>query len=170
LKITEYTKLSEYYKEAVYKKYMDHNGDPELALSFVNQFLRDYPFYPEALLFKARMLMALSREEEALVCLEACEMFGKWGIVHIYDKAEVLFRLGRKTEATKLIKSYLEASLRDVTEGIENFLLGIDFDLDEMNVVRDMIKKEMIQYLSNKSDSLDFKKIIQVLKNHQILS
>lgn len=170
MELSEYVKISESFKEDVYLKYMNHYGDPEMALSFVDQFLKDYPFYPEALLFKARMLIALSREKEALAWLEACEKFERWGVVYKYDKAEVIYRLGQKSEAVSLIKLQVETSVRDILEGIENFLLGIDFDLDGMNHIRDMMKREIILYLSKESDSLDFKNIIQILKNHQILS
>jgi hypothetical protein len=141
-----------------------------MALSFVNEFLDDYPFYPEALLFKARMLIALGRDKEALIWLETCEMFERWGITYSYDKAEVLFRIGKKIEATRLIRSEIEISLRNILEGIENFLLGADFDLEEMNVIRDKIKREIVLYLSNKKQSLDFKSIIQILRNHKVLS
>jgi hypothetical protein len=141
-----------------------------MALSFVNEFLDDYLFYPEALLFKARMLIALGRDKEALIWLETCEMFERWGITYSYDKAEVLFRIGKKIEATRLIRSEIEISLRNILEGIENFLLGADFDLEEMNVIRDKIKREIVLYLSNKKQSLDFKSIIQILRNHKVLS
>jgi hypothetical protein len=141
-----------------------------MALSFVNEFLDDYPFYPEALLFKARMLIALGRDKEALIWLETCEMFERWGITYSYDKAEVLFRIGKKIEATRLIRSEIEISLRNILEGIENFLLGADFDLEEMNVIRDKIKREIVLYLSNKKQSLNFKSIIQILRNHKVLS
>jgi tetratricopeptide (TPR) repeat protein len=170
MKISEYEKLPDSFKESVYKKYMDHNGNPEIALSFVNEFLNDYPLYPEALLFKARMLIALGRDKDALICLKTCEIFDRWRIACAYDKAEVLFRIGKKSEAIRLVRSEIETSLRNVLEGIENFLLGVDFDLEGMNVTRDMIKREIALYLSNKKKSLDFKNVNQMLRNHQVLS
>lgn len=169
MKISEYAKLPDYFKDSVYKKYMDHNGDPEIALSFVNEFLNDHPFYPEALLFKARMLIAVGRDKEALICLKTCETFDRWRIPYTYDEAEVLFRIGKKSEAIRLVRSEIETSLRNVLEGIETFLLGVDFDVEGMNVIRDMIKREIALYLSNKKKFLDFRNINQILKDHQVL-
>jgi hypothetical protein len=58
-------------------------------------------------------------------------------------------------------------SLRDVLEGIDNFLISIEFNSKTIKPIQRMIKKEIIKSLSNKDHVLDFKKLKQVLMEHK---
>lgn len=161
--------ISDRFKEDVYEKYIAHNGNVKYGLTVVDAFLKIYPYYPEALLFKARMLIALGRDDEALYWLETCEQYIHWNVECKYDKAEVLFKLGEKTESVTVITDKIEISLRDMLDGIENFLLGINYDINCVSSIKREIIAKMIRYLSNDSKSLDIDSILDLLKDHKTL-
>jgi tetratricopeptide (TPR) repeat protein len=167
MKLSKYPNQSAYFRRTVLNKYIEHGGNVEFALALADKFLSKYPYYPEALLFKARMLIALGKNKKALTVLKAIKKIDEWKIEYTYDQAEVLFNLGQKKEAAKILKSTIELSLRNISEGTENFLRGIDFCSDEMKNIQKMIMKEIIINLSKDKYELDFKKIIKALSTHK---
>ena len=168
MKLSKYPNQSAYFKRTVLNKYAEHDGDVEFALILVDKFLSKYPYYSEALLFKARMLIALGKNKKALTILKANKKIDEWKIEYTYDQAEVLFKLGQKKEAARILKSTIELSLRNISEGTENFLRGVDFDSERMNPIQSMIKKEIIINLSKDKYALDFEKIIKALSTHKL--
>ena len=144
MELSKYPNQSAHFKKTVLNKYVEHDGDVEFALTLVDKFLSKYPYYTEALLFKARMLIARGKDKKALTILKAIKKIDEWKIEYTYDQAEVLFKLGQKKEAAKILKSTIELSLRNILEGTENFLRGVDFDSERMKPIQNMIKKEII--------------------------
>jgi len=161
--------LSAYFRKQVLNKYSEHNGDVKFAVTLVDTFLEKYPCYPEALLFKARMFISLGKDKEALRLLRTVEKLDEWKREYLFDQAEILFKIGKKSESIKTLESAVELSIRDVIEGIDNYLRGIDFVTEQMKPVQKILKKEMIEYISQKNKRLDFVKIKDILKEHNIL-
>ncbi len=168
MKLSEYPNLSVYFKKEVLNKYIEHDGNVEFAVTLVDKFLSKYPYYSEALLFKARMLIALGKEKKALTLLNATKKIDEWKRDYTFDQAEILFKFGERVEAIEILKSSIELSLRDVLEGIENFLISIEFNSKTIKPIQKMIKKEIIKSLSNKDYALDFEKLKQVLIEHKL--
>jgi hypothetical protein len=47
--------------QKVYQKFFEIGGEPKKAIKIIDKFLENEPYYPEALIFKARMLLALGK-------------------------------------------------------------------------------------------------------------
>ena len=97
-----YPNLSEIFNNEVYKKYFDEGGNVQTALSLVNSFLNKYPYYPEAIIFKARMLIVAGELEHALEYLKIAKKIDKWRVVYSFDIAEILYKKGEKRNNTIL--------------------------------------------------------------------
>lgn len=154
----------------MYQKYVACECHPDVGLHFVNEFLGQYPYYSEALVFKARMLIALSRDEEALEVLHTVKRIDERRIDYAFDEAEILYRFGRKFEAIQIIRSASEFLLKEALEGVENFLICIDFIGEEREEVFTMIHKEMIRFLSKDTNSLNLDESISLLQKHAIIA
>lgn len=110
--------LSEQLKGAIGHFYEDL--DPKFAVELVNSLLARYPYYSEALLFKARMLIADSRYDEAQACIETIKSIDHWNRIYIYDEAELLYRKDEEA-ATKYMEMQLKSVIEDIVSGISSF-------------------------------------------------
>lgn len=119
--------LSDKLKE-IYRQYLeDGGGDPTLGLKLVTNLLTEYPYYTEALLFKARMLMARGCYEKAEECIKDIKRIDHWDKSYIYDEAELLYRKDAKA-GINYIHEQLEELIKDIVNGIDNFLLAANED------------------------------------------
>ncbi len=170
MELSEYPDLSGLFKREVHQKYIECGGDPDTALDLADSFLDRYPYYPEALIFKARMLMVKDNYPEALSYLEAAKKIDVWRVNYSFDEAEILCRFGRKRDAAQCIQSAVEFMLREMTEGVENFLTGIDFvSEEEEEAACNIVREQMIRFLSGNSASVDLERIFSILDKHVML-
>jgi len=121
----EIHEISKQFQE-VYDYYFENNGSPESAIERVNIFLEKYPYYPEAIIFKARMLIAAEKHEEALKFLETAESIDRWRLDGKFDKAEVLLELNKKEESLELAADTINSYLKELRNGIESYVLSMD--------------------------------------------
>jgi tetratricopeptide (TPR) repeat protein len=120
-RVTDVPNISKEMK-IIYGKFMD-SGSFEDVLPHIDAFLEKYPNYTEALVFKARALMALGRNNEALKCLNMAKRADKWRLIGRFDEAEIYLEK-KKTEHS--IKKYVEAVEAYATElknGIDGYFL-----------------------------------------------
>jgi hypothetical protein len=64
-RITEIPNLSKE-MQRIYDKFWEVHGNFKALMPHIDDFLEKYPIYPEALVLKARALMAIGRNNEAL--------------------------------------------------------------------------------------------------------
>jgi len=125
MKITEYPFLTRTFKK-VYKGYLeDSGGDPYVGLNLVDTFLKRYPYYTEALVFKARMLIAIGKHKEAFKFIKIAKRIDEWNKCYIFDEAELLYKNDGKIAIDNLLKQ-IEDLVSQINNGIHNFLLSID--------------------------------------------
>ncbi len=113
--------LSEQLRDAV-DQYFEH-PNPKFAVELASNLVEKYPYYTEALLFKARMLMAAGRRDEAQTCIETIKSIDCWNLSYIYDEAELLYYKDRKA-GIQYLQKQLEAVIDVVANGISNFSIG----------------------------------------------
>ncbi len=166
MELSAYPRLSQLFQQEVLQTYFADGAAPDVGLQVVNTFLKSYPYYCEALIFKARMLIALERETEALEVLTAAKTIDEWRVTYAFEEAEILYRFGQKTEAAQRIQFASESLLREAKDGIENFLTCIDMWNEEREDVLHIIRQAMIGFLSGASSSLNLEAIIPILQQH----
>ncbi len=163
---SEYPYLSNLFKKNVYKKYFDCGGDPDKGILLADAFLDSWPYYPEALVFKARMLIVKGENEEASEFLKAARRIDEWRINYLFDEAEILYKAGRKSDASKCLRTAVESLLKEGLRGVKNFLLSVDHCETETRDTADRaIRKEMIRFLSDESESVDLDNFLSVLES-----
>ncbi len=167
--VTDYPAFSQLFEEHVRQQHIEQGFDPERGLTLVNEFLVHVPYYPEALLFKARMLIVLRRYAEALAMLTAAKNIDEWRVVYAFDEAEVLYKSDQKLQAIHTIQAATEYLLREALDGMKNFLVGIDVIGEERNDVLRSIRQEMIRFLSEDASSLNFDAILPFLQEHTFI-
>lgn len=160
-----YPPLSKIFQDTVYQVYSD-SGDSTIGLRAVNNFLDQYGPYAEALIFKARMLIAAGDDKQALGILHASKMIDEWKVEYAFDEAEILFRQGEKIEATHILATAIEFLLREALEGVENFLVCIDLIGKTREHVFQLIQHEMMRFLSKESSSLQLENVLPILQAH----
>ncbi|GBC59972.1 hypothetical protein DENIS_0914 [Desulfonema ishimotonii] len=158
-----YPNLSEIFNNEVYKKYFDEGGNVQTALSLVNSFLNKYPYYPEAIIFKARMLIVAGELEHALEYLKIAKKIDKWRVVYSFDIAEILYKKGEKRKAIGYLKFAFESLFDEAIHGLENFLISIELNEDKENEAISFVKKEMIKYVKNDSESISLDRMLSML-------
>ncbi len=120
-RITDVPNISKEMK-AIYGKFMDSGSFME-ALPHIDAFLEKYPNYTEALVFKARALMVLGRNNDALKCLKMAKRADKWRLIGRFDEAEIYLEKNKNEESIKLLVKAVEEYATELKDGIDGFLL-----------------------------------------------
>jgi tetratricopeptide (TPR) repeat protein len=162
VKLTDYPPLSHKFKQ-VYKKYFANNADPFEGLKFVDDFLTKYPYYPEALVFKARMLIALSKNKEALQCLKAAQKIDEWRVIYAFDQAEILMQRDRQDEAIDCVWSAITSLLKEAMRGTSDYLLSINCSSDDRKKAEELLKQDMIKLISGNRKTSNLREIKKIL-------
>ncbi|QTA84142.1 tetratricopeptide repeat protein [Desulfonema magnum] len=166
MKLSDYPSLSDLFRNNVYKKYFDGGGDPNNGILLVDAFLDSWPYYPEALVFKARMLIVKGENEKASEFLKAARKIDEWRINYLFDEAEILYKTGKKPDAVRCLRIATESLLKEGQRGVKNFLLSLDnCGIRLRDIAERAIRKEMIRFLSDESDSVDLDEFLSVLES-----
>lgn len=99
--------------------------DPKAGIWLVRKLLMKYPYHIESLLFKARMLMADGRDEDAEICIEDIKDIDCWTRIYIYDEAILRYRKD-KDAGIEYMQDQLERVMHDIVSGMSNFFLGVN--------------------------------------------
>ncbi len=109
----------------IYNRFFEINGDPKKAIMLIDKFLKEEPYYPEALIFKARMLLALGKNNEAIKIIELAEKQDKWRLIGKFDKAEAYLEKGETEHSISEFISAIKSYQTEIKNGIESYLLSI---------------------------------------------
>ncbi len=120
-RVTDVPNISKEMK-AIYGKFIE-SGNFEEALPHIDAFLEKYPNYTEALVFKARALMALGRNNEALKCLKMAKRADKWRLIGRFDEAEIYLDKKKTEDSIKKYVEAIEAYATELKNGIDGYLL-----------------------------------------------
>jgi tetratricopeptide (TPR) repeat protein len=143
--------------KSLYEKFCE-TGDFVKILPHVDAFLVKYPYCREALIFKARALMAIGRNNEALRCIKMAKRVDKFGLIGRFDEAEIYLKKRKKDES---IETYVEAVKSYATElqnGIDSFTLSCNSGSRER--LRELTRQALSDFFLNADgDITPFKKL-----------
>lgn len=121
-RITDIPNISNEMK-ALYQKFWV-TGDFVEILPHIDAFLVKYPYYREALIFKARALMALSRNNEALRCIKMAKRVDKFGLIGRFDEAEIYLKKKKKEESIETYVDAVKSYATELQNGIDSYALS----------------------------------------------
>jgi hypothetical protein len=147
MKKTTYPKISKELR-AIYKKYFDSGADPSYGIELIDQFLINYPYYTEAILFKARMLIAMDKFKEAAKYINLIKILDEWSTSYIYDEAELLSHHDENI-AIDYICQKLKLIIDSMSAGIRDFLIATN--PDKRNEYKKKICADLIKYAKEKT-------------------
>jgi len=162
MKLLDYPNLSNKFNK-VYKKYLDHGADPQVGLNAVAIFLKKYPLYSEALIFKARMLIVLSKNKEAISYLKAAQKIDRWKVTSVFDEAEILYQWGKKEEAFQAVWRAVESIIGEATSGVENYLLSTNISTKDTEIAQKLFKDDMVRLILMKAKPRNMTRIKKIL-------
>lgn len=128
-RITDTPNISNEMK-ALYKKFWK-TGDFVEILPHIDAFIAKYPYYREALIFKARSLMAIGRNNEALRCIKAAKRIDQFGLIGRFDEAEIYLKKQKKDESIETYVNAVKAYATELQNGIDSYTLSCNPDSRE---------------------------------------
>lgn len=155
-RITDVPNISKEMK-AIYGKFMD-SGSFEEALPHIDTFLEKYPNYTEALVFKARALMALGRNSEALKCLKMAQRADKWRLIGRFDEAEIYLEKKKTEESIKKYVEAVEAYATELKNGIDGYLLCCNPVTRER--IEELTCSALTEFFSKDTESRPFERLL----------
>ena len=142
--------------DRLYEKYFEDPANATAILPLVDDFLAKYPTYTEALVFKARMLMVIGRNGEALLCLKAAKKIDRWLLVGRFDEAEIYLKKNKPEEALEIYINAIKAYASELSDGIDEFLLSC--------IIKRKTKEALKKYMTGEQDSAVFDDLLKTLK------
>ena len=121
-RITDIPNISNEMK-ALYEKFWE-TGDFVEILPHIDAFLSKYPYYREALIFKARSLMAIGRNNEALRCIKMAKRIDEFGLIGRFDEAEIYLKKRKKDESIETYVNAVKAYATELQNGIDSYTLS----------------------------------------------
>ncbi len=116
--------------KALYKKFWK-TGDFVAILPHIDAFLSKYPHYREAMIFKARSLMAIGRNNEALRCIKMAKRVDEFGLIGRFDEAEIYLKKRKKEETIETYINAVKAYATELQNGIDSYTLSCNPDSGE---------------------------------------
>jgi len=120
-RIADFPNISNEMK-ALYRRFW-RSGSFEDILPHIDQFLNKYPYYTEALIFKARALMALGRNNDALRYIKIANRVDKLHLIGRFDEAEIYLEKRNNKESIKAYVEAVKAYAIELKDGMDSYLL-----------------------------------------------
>ncbi len=120
-RITDFPNISKEMK-ALYRQFW-RTGNFEDILPHIDKFLNKYPYYTEALIFKARALIALGRNNEALKYIKIASRVDKLHLIGRFDEAEIHLYKKKNKDSIKAYVEALKAYAVEMKDGMDGYLL-----------------------------------------------
>jgi len=161
MKISEVPNISAE-MDRLYDKYFEADANANAILPLIDDFLTKYPTYPEALVFKARMLMVIGRNSEAQRYLKAARKIDRWFLIGRFDEAEIHSIHNKSESALEIYINAIEAYMTQLSQGIDNFLSSCD--RESTKIIERKTKEALVKYLTEGQDSSVFEDLLKALK------
>lgn len=143
--------------QTIYKKLWDSNGNFKALLPDIDAFLDKYPIYTEALVFKARALMALGRNGDALRCIKIAKRIDKWRLIGRFDEAEIFLEKRKKELSVTMYVDTVKAYATELRDGIDGYLSCCSTEVEDR--IKKLTKESLIEFLFNDGQDESFKKL-----------
>ena len=155
-KISDIPNISKEMK-AIYGKLLEKKGSFEGVLPLLDAFLEKYPHYPEALVFKARALMGLGRDSEAMKYLKMAKKVDKWRLIGTFDQAEIHLQKRKNEESIKVYVEAVKAYATELKNGIDSYLLCCNSENAEE--IRALTQEALMEFFANDDENKPFEKL-----------
>jgi tetratricopeptide (TPR) repeat protein len=136
--------------QSIYGAFLDSGGDFENTLCLLDDFLEKYPHYTEALVLKARALIAVGRRGDALKCLKMAKRIDKWNQNGRFDEAELYLERTNTDKSYETFVQAVKSYATDLKDGIDNFLLCCNSG--NRNKIEAMTRKVLSQFFEKETD------------------
>jgi tetratricopeptide (TPR) repeat protein len=148
--------------DRLYEKYFEADANATAILPLIDDFLSKHPTYPEALVFKARMLMVIGRNGEALRCLKAAQKIDRWLLVGRFDQAEIYLKKNKPEVALEIYINAVKAYASELSDGLDEFLSSCNNE--SKSIIKRKTKEALTKYLTGEQDSAVFDDLLKTLK------
>lgn len=155
-RITDIPNISNEMK-ALYEKFMDTGSFVEV-LPHIDEFLAKYPYYREALIFKARSLMAIGRNNEALRFIKMAKRIDKYGLLGRFDEAEIYLQKKRKEETIETYVDAVQSYATELKNGIDSYALSCNSESRDR--IKELTQQALAEFFLNDFENSPFKKLL----------
>jgi len=143
--------------QAIYGIFMDC-GNFEEVLPHVDAFLEKYPNYTEALVFKARALIAIGRNNDALRCLKMAKRVDKWRLIGRFDEAEIYLDKKKNEESIEKYVETVKAYATELKNGIDSYLLCCNSE--SRDKIQELTRAALTEFFLNDTENNPYEKLL----------
>jgi hypothetical protein len=147
--------------QAIYRQLRDSNGNFEAILPLLDKFILKYPYYTEAIIFKARALMAVGRNAEAHKYIKMVTRIDKWRLNGRFDEAELLLEKKKKEVSLDIYVGAVKAYATELKEGIDSYLICCNHESQDK--IRELTQKALTEFFAQGTENDSFKKLLDDL-------
>jgi tetratricopeptide (TPR) repeat protein len=144
--------------QKIYEKYWDISGDFRTFLPHIDDFLQKYPYYTEALVLKARSLMGIGRNNEALKCLKMAKRIDKWRLIGRFDEAEIYLEKRKNEESIKAYVEAVKAYAVELKNGMDSYQLCCNSESREK--LKEITQQALADFFANDEENKPFEKLL----------
>ncbi len=154
-RITDFPNISKEMK-ALYRKFM-RSGNFEEIMPHIDKFLNKYPYYTEALIFKARALMALGRNNDALKCIKIAKRINKLQLIGRFDEAEIYLEKRKNADSIKAYVDAVKAYAIELKDGMDSYYLCCNSESKKK--IRSLTQKALADFFAHDEKNKPFDKL-----------
>ncbi|WP_223922930.1 M48 family metallopeptidase [Geobacter sp. AOG2] len=144
--------------QKLYDKFWDESGDFRKLLPEIDAFLQKYPNYVEALVLKARSLMAIGRNNEALKCLKMAKRADRWRLIGRFDEAEIYLDKKKHEESVKVYVEAVKAYAVELKNGMDSYLLCCNSESKEK--LKELTQQALADFFAQDEENKPFEKLL----------
>ncbi|MBK5275340.1 MAG: hypothetical protein JJE30_09855 [Desulfuromonadales bacterium] len=158
-RITDIPNISSEMK-VLYGKFIDSGSFVE-TLPHIDAFLDKYPYYREALIFKARALMALGRNNDALRCIKMAKRIDKFGLIGRFDEAEIYLQKKKKEQSIETYVDAVKSYATELKNGIDSYTLSCKSESRDR--VKELTRQALTEFFLNDIENNPFEDLLTEL-------
>jgi len=146
--------------KALYAKFWK-TGSFEQILPDIDTFLDKYPTCTEAIIFKARALIAIGRNNDALKCIKMGKRLDEWRLIGRFDEAEIYLNKQKKNESVNAYVDAVMAYAVELKNGIEDY--SINFNAAAREKIDGLTQEALAEFFTNDEENKPFEKLSNCL-------
>lgn len=144
--------------QKIYDKFWNLSGDFRTLLPHIDEFLQKYPNYTEALVLKARSLMGIGRNNEALKCLKMAKRVDKWRLIGRFDEAEIYLEKRKNEESIKAYVEAIKAYAVELKNGMDSYQLCCNSESKEK--LKELTQQALADFFAQDEENKPFEKLL----------
>jgi tetratricopeptide (TPR) repeat protein len=147
--------------QKIYDMFWDVSGDFKTLLPYIEEFLQKYPNYTEALILKARSLMGIGRNNEALKYLKMARRIDKWRLIGRFDEAEIYLEKRKNEESIKAYVEAVKAYAVELKNGMGSYQLCCNSESKQK--LKELTQVALTDFFAHDEENKPFEKLLDRL-------